>query len=285
MNVRGVGFRRLAYAGARYGPELWVRYSPAVFGIAFALALPDEREAIRRNLRLLRGRRNGVAERLDVARTFVAYAHCLAESLAAERPEARRARPVIAGREHFERVVARGSGAVVLTAHTGAWDLVARWLGNEHSADVMVVMAGEPSAAARALHDGVRARAGLRVVHVGAHPLDALPVLSHLRRGGVVAIQLDRSAREESCLEMRLGGEPFPVPEGPFRLAALSGAPLVPVFAKRQGYFAYDVEIRPAIEVSRGAGPDEIRRAAERATSEMAQFLRENPTQWFHFSS
>jgi phosphatidylinositol dimannoside acyltransferase len=285
VNHRGVGFRRLAYVGARYGPRAWVRYSPTLFGIAFALALPHERKAVRRNLRLLRGKRGALEERFDVARTFVSYAHCLAESLAVERPDAQGASPVISGREHFDEIVSRGRGGIVVTAHTGAWDLIARWLGQEHSVDVMVVMQGESNEDARALQDGVRARAGLRVAHVGGHPLDALPLLSHLRRRGVVAVQLDRIGRAEASLAVQVGGEPFYVPEGPFRLASLCGAPVIPVFARRLGYFRYEVVVRPPIEVSRAADPSAIRVAAERATAEMATFLRENPTQWFHFSS
>ena len=38
MNVNSVFWRRLAYAGARYGPVAWVRFSPALFGLAFAAA-------------------------------------------------------------------------------------------------------------------------------------------------------------------------------------------------------------------------------------------------------
>jgi KDO2-lipid IV(A) lauroyltransferase len=256
-----------------------------LFGIAFALALPGERKVVRKNLRLLKGKRGAMVERLDVARTFVSYAHCLAESLAVERPDARDSSPLISGREHFDDVVSRGRGGIVVTAHTGAWDLIARWLGREHAVDVLVVMQGEPNADARALHDGVRARAGLRVAHVGRHPLDALPLLSHLRRRGVVAVQLDRVGSAETSLAIDVGGEPFLVPEGPFRLASLCGAPVIPVFARRLGYFRYEVVIRPAIEVSRSANAAGIRAAAERATGEMAAFLRQNPTQWFHFSS
>lgn len=285
MNVRGAGFRRLAYLGARYGPRAWVRFSPALFGIAFALALPRQRDAVRKNLRLLRGKRGAFVERFDVARTFVAYAHCLAESLAVERPDARDALPLVIGREHFDEMLSLGRGGIVVTAHTGAWDLIARWLGREHAVDVLVVMQEEPNENARSLHDGVRARAGLRVAHVGGHPLDALPLLSHLRRRGVVAVQLDRIGRSEASVPVDVGGEPFLVPEGPFRLASLCGAPVVPVFARRLGYFRYEVVIRPAIEISRGADQGAIRRAAERATVEMTTFLRENPTQWFHFAS
>jgi KDO2-lipid IV(A) lauroyltransferase len=85
-------------------------------------------------------------------------------------------------------------------------------------------------------------------------------------------------------LTVEVGGEPFLVPEGPFRLASLCSAPVIPVFARRLGYFRYEVVIRPPIEVARAADAAAIRAAAEQATSEMTTFLRQNPTQWFHFS-
>ncbi|HLV22905.1 MAG TPA: hypothetical protein VKZ49_18580, partial [Polyangiaceae bacterium] len=89
LNPGGLFWRRLAYAGARYGPAPWVRYSPALFGLAFAAALPEKRATIRDNLRRALGPRDPIAEQLDVLRTFRNYAYCLSEALGAERAEGR----------------------------------------------------------------------------------------------------------------------------------------------------------------------------------------------------
>lgn len=217
-------------------------------------------------------------------RTFVAYAHCLAESLALERPEAQAAVPRVTGGEHLDRALSRGRGVVLVTAHTGAWDAMARWLARDRAVPVAIVMAAELDARARALHDGVRERAGVQIVHAGADPFAALALLRRLRDGGVVALQLDRSASPETSIDVTLGGTPFRVPEGPFRLSSMSGAPLVPVFARRVGYFRYEIEVRPAIEVPPRAGHAELLRAASAAAGEMEAFLHRNATEWFHFS-
>src|SRR5262249_26365253 len=141
VNVRGIGLRRLAYAGARYGPRFWVKYSPAFFGVAFACALPAERRRILESHRRLLGRRGRVVEGLDVARTFVTYAHCLAESLAVDRAEAKEMPPAVVGFEHLEGAFRKG-GVIIATAHAGGWDAAARWLSRDHAAGVMIVMAG-----------------------------------------------------------------------------------------------------------------------------------------------
>jgi KDO2-lipid IV(A) lauroyltransferase len=284
VNVRGGSLRKLAYGGARYGPRAFVKYSPAVFGAAFACLLPRERARIRESLSIARGSRSGLAEHLDVVRTFVTYAHCLTESLAMERPEAKAAVPEVLGGEHLGAALSGGRGVVIVTAHTGAWDAAARWLARDHGLDVMLVMAAEDDERARALQDGLRERLGVRVAHVGGHPLDALPVLRHLRRGGAVAVQLDRVARREGAVEVRVGGRPFSVPAGPFHLALLSGAPIVPVFTRRLGYFRHEIRVCPPIRLEPRSGRSGVSRAAAAAALEMERFVSENPTQWFHFS-
>ncbi|MFO7180534.1 MAG: lysophospholipid acyltransferase family protein [Pseudomonadota bacterium] len=277
-------WRRLAHAGARYGPRFWVRGSPPVFGIAFALALPEARRRVRETLAWVRGPRSRLREELDTFRTFVSYAHCLAESLASGRPEANHPRIRVEGERHLTEALARGRGAVVVTAHAGPWDATARLLAAFTTAEVIVVMRPERDPAARALHDAARERGGVRVAHVGEHPLDALPLLRHLERGGLVAVQLDRGAPSGRTLDVALFGRPFRVPEGPFQLAALSGAPIVPLFAKRTGYFAYELVVHPAIELTKRADRAALERAAQRATDAMASFVRGAPTQWFRFA-
>lgn len=276
-------WRRMAFAGARYGPRPWVRYSPPLFGLAFAALLPELRARVRDNLRRVLGQRSPLEEHVDVARTFATYARCLAESLARGRPEAERARRRMRGTEHLERAVAAGRGIMLVTAHTGAWDAAAHLLPRDAGLEVLVVMHAEPDARARLLHDQVRHSEGVRIVHVGAHPLDSLPLLQHLKAGGVVAAQIDRSYPGQRSLEVDLFGRPFKMPEGPFVLSALVGAPVLPVFVRRVDYFDYEFSISPAIELPRRAGPDDIRRAAERAAGEMERFIRAHPTQWFHF--
>jgi phosphatidylinositol dimannoside acyltransferase len=275
--------RRLAYAGARYGPRLWLRHSPPFFGLVFGTALPQARAAVRRNLRLVYGKRPALIESLDVARTFSEYAHCLAEALAMDRPEARQARRRVRGEEHLHEALRRGPGLMLVTAHAGPWDAAARLLSLDLTAEVVVVMTPEQDRRAGRLHDRVRQRGGVRIAHVGAHPLDGLPVLRHLCRGGVAAAQLDRLPPSGRTIETQLFDRPFFVPEGPFRVAALSGAGILPLFVRRVAEFDYEFSAAPAFSLPRRPRPDQLRQAAQVAVTEMERFIRAHPTQWFHF--
>jgi KDO2-lipid IV(A) lauroyltransferase len=277
--------RRLAYAGARHAPSWFVRYSPGLIGAAFAALLPEQRRRIRDNLRLVHGERSPLTESRDVVRTFAQYAACLAESLGAEREDGKRARVSAEGVEHLDAALASGRGVVLLTAHVGAWDSAGRFLVQRLRAPVVIVMQAEADARARALHDEVRTRTGLEVLIVGDDELSALPLLRHLRAGGVAACQMDRAAPSGREIPVELFGKPFALPEGPFRVAALSGALVVPLFARRVGYFEYELSIHPALELPRRPSAEELGEAARRAATAMERFVREYPTQWFHFAA
>lgn len=254
-----------------------------MFGVAFALALGPQRRKVRDTLRWVRGKQGGLREQGELFQTFIEYAQCLAEGLAAERPEAEQAVHHVEREHLLQAALAGGRGAVLVTAHAGPWDAAARLLCSSLDRPATVVMTGEADPAAQHLHDGVRARSGVRVVHVGGHPLDALPLLRELKGGGVVAVQLDRGAPSGRGISVQLFGREFVLPEGPFRLAALANVPIVPLFARRTGHFQYNLLVYPAIELGRSAQPAEYSAAAQAAADAMADFIAHHPTQWFNF--
>jgi KDO2-lipid IV(A) lauroyltransferase len=271
----------MAHWGALQGPRAFLRYSPGPIGAAFGLALPDVRRRIVHNLRRIYGQRGVLREQLDAMATLANYAACFAESMAGGRPDAA-PRVKVDGAERLHAAIGAG-GVVLVTAHVGPWDLAAQLLGQELCADVLLVMEPEPNAEARELQDEWRSQRGLRVLHVGGHPTDALPLITHLKRGGVAALQLDRVPPSGRVLSVKLFGQPFSVPEGPFRLAALSGARVVPVFARRVGFFDYELTVSEPIALARRPSPEALLAAGQAAADAMQAVIMHSPTQWFHF--
>ncbi len=274
--------RRLAHWGAERGPERFVRLSPPAIGALFGVALPDVRRRVIQNLRRIYGVRSAWREQLDAVSTLASYASCFTEAMASGRPDVK-PRVSVTGEERLREAVARG-GVVLVTAHVGPWELTAQLLSRSVDAPAVIVMEREPNAAARELHDRIRGERGVRILHIGGHPTDALPLIAHLKQGGVAALQLDRVPPSGRTLPVSLFGQEFAAPEGPFRLASLSGAAVVPVFARRRGFFDYEVSVCPALYLARRAGASELEAAAQSAISAMEAFVTESPTQWFHFS-
>lgn len=275
-------FRRMAHWGALSGPRSLVRFSPKPIGAAFGVALPELRARIVRNLRRVHGPRPAWREQLDAVETLANYAACFAEAIASGRRDAA-PRVAVEGEARLKSALS-GGGVVLVTAHVGPWELTAQLLGRELGADVMLVMQREANAEARELQDQHRGERGLRVLHIGDHPTDALPLIAHLRKGGVAALQLDRVPPSGRVLDVSLFGAPFRAPEGPFRLASLSGAQVLPVFARRDGFFDYALRVSEPIALGRRPGAEALQAGAQQAVSAMQAWVEQSPTQWFHFA-
>jgi lauroyl/myristoyl acyltransferase len=279
----GPFWRSLATFGAAHAPRALVRYSPPAWAFAFALAMPDARARVRKNLRWVLGTRPYQAEIVDVFRTFSNFASCLTEGLAMGGPHAPEVASVIHGENHLRAVMGGGRGVILVTAHTGGWETAGPLLRKQFKRDVMIVMQREPDVRAREIQDRARRRSGIRIVHVGGEPLAVLPLLSHVRRGGVLGLQIDRAPNAMRSIPVPLFGTPARVPSGPFLLARAAGVPILPVFTRRLGYFRYEIQISAPLEIPKTAPDDALARAAERAAADMERFIRAHPTHWFDF--
>jgi KDO2-lipid IV(A) lauroyltransferase len=276
-------WRRAALWGSTRGPGWFVRVAPPLVGWMAAACVPSARRAVRRNLHRVRGPASPLRDTRDVLATFGTYASCLAEVLSNAAPEGPRApRAVVRGERNVREVLKEKRGMVIVTAHTAGWEVIGPLLGKTYDLDLMLVTHAEPNAGAGELQDEARRRAGVSIAHVG-EPLASLPLLRHLRTGGVVALQLDRIVPGMRTRPVSLLGRDGAIPDGPFRLAQLSGAPIVPIFCARSGHRAYLVEAFAPRRLSRHASVDEIAEAAGHVAACMTAFLRAHPTQWFQF--
>lgn len=276
-------WRRAARWGSTRGPAWFVRASPPVIGAVACALATERRRAVARNLRRARGSRGPVRDALDVVRTFTTYASCLAETLGAGSSHDVLPQVVVRGELHVVDACARGAGLVIATAHTAGWEAAGPLVARDLGLRVMIAESPEPDPAARRIQDEARGTHGVLVAHVGEDPLAALPLLRHLRGGGAVALQIDRSPPGVRTREVTLFGARATMPEGPLRLAALTGAPIVPIFCARVGYRRYILQAGASITVSRAAADAELDAAAQHLADAMQDFVRAHPTDWFAF--
>lgn len=276
-------WRRAAAWGAQKCPEWFVRGAPVLIGAVAALVLGRLRRAVGRNLVAIRGRVGALRHFRETVLTFVQFARSLTAALAPLRPMFLKRKIELVGEEHVRPLLEQGTGMLMLTAHVGPWDACALRLRSMMDVPVLMLMSEEVDAEAGDFHDEVRRSAQVRVLRIGGNPLDVLPLLGHIEKGGIVVAQLDRLPASGRGLRVSLFSRPFEVPEGLFRLAGALGCPVVPVFAGRLDSETDRVVVSPPIWVRRRSPEREIRESATEVVACLEAHLRKFPTQWFHF--
>jgi lauroyl/myristoyl acyltransferase len=281
----GVWLRRAAYLGSAYAPEWFKRSSPYAIAAASFWLVPDRRRAAVGNLERVLGADRWTAH-WAALRMFSEFAFCTSEALESHspRPKPIRIERPSAGEDAVLAALRAGRGAVVVTGHIGSWDIAAKTL-QAGDGPVHLVMSREADAATQEFVASARARSGVRVVLSDASVFSSLGLVRALRRNEIVAIQLDRTAGAGGVRLLPFLGAPAPFPSGPFVLARLAGAPVIPVFAPRLGRRHYRVEIGRPVFVPRAArDPLALDRVMAEVVVQLEEAVRRHPWQWFQFA-
>lgn len=276
-------WRKAANWGATKAPEWFAHYSPPLIGWLAAAAVPAARHTVRANLERIRGDASFVQNTRETLATFGTYAASLSEALALGTGDVSRApRARLLDERHLDDAIGKGRGVILVTAHTAGWDVIGPFFRRHHDLDLVLVTSAEPDAEAGRFHDDARRSAGVKIVHVG-DPLAPVGLLQHLKGGGGVALQIDRQQPGIRTRPVTILGQPGAIPEGPLKLAQLTGAPIVPIFSERHGFRDYRVHTEAARWLPRRATEADLDAVAQHLADAMTRFLRAHPTQWFHF--
>jgi lauroyl/myristoyl acyltransferase len=273
------GWRRFAELGCVYGPEWWKRGSPPVIaGIIFAIAR-ERRGVVLRNQRQVRGPRGWLRERWDAYRVFAEFARSLTENLEQGGPHPPPITLDVPDPDIFQRALAEHRGLVVPTAHFGGSEIGARFL-SDLGRPVNLVVAPEPNPTTREFMHRLRTRYGFNVIYSGRSVFGALPLLQALRRDEVVGLQIDPWATVSGAQEVEFCGRPAPFQIGPFTLARIARAPLIPVFTVRKALRQYELRIAGRFDP---ITPAETVAAFQATVRFYERLVRERPSQWLVF--
>ena len=127
-----------------------------------------------------------------------------------------------------------------------------------------------------------RDREGIHVIFVGpdADAGSMLEIQAALARNEAVAMLGDRLYMGRTYTA-RFFGRDVRFPAGPLHIAGITGAPIVPFAAVREGE-AYTVVLSPPIHV-RDLAPESIQAAGSTLTSTFEAYVRAYPDQWYNF--
>ena len=198
------------------------------------------------------------------------------------------------GWEYLENAVNSKIGGVILMSHMGNWEIAARLLqlrGRDNPGMKLLLYLGRKhkEQIERAQKESL-VLSGVKIIAIeegGSSPFDILEGINFLKAGGLVSLTGDRKWREDqrSIPVHFLGHEVF-LPEAPFVLALLSGAPIFTFFAYSMGRHKYHFKILPPQYVhaqDRRERREAIRGAAQAYAECLEDALRHRPFEWYHF--
>ena len=181
----------------------------------------------------------------------------------------------------LDEALARRRGAVLITAHLGAFDFIGQVLHARGYALTAVTL----RTTSRVMFDGVtalRRSHGMRIVE--ATPSGVRSAIQSIRRGECSVFVTDRDFFQNGR-PVTLFGRETTLPPGAVRIARDSRAPIVPIFARRVGnvhelmiYDSYEVPKTTDIDADIDAGLAWVVGVLERAISTA-------PDQWVMFQA
>jgi predicted LPLAT superfamily acyltransferase len=199
------------------------------------------------------------------------------------------------GWENIVEATESGRGGIILMSHLGSWEISAQLLkyhGRNHSGMRLLLYMGEKH------REQIEKRqkksieeSGIRVVAIpekGGSPMDILEGKNFLQEGGLVSLAGDRLwSTDQPAVTVRFAGGEARIPEIPYILSMISGAPLLIFFGYRTGKGAYQLVTMPPLYVtpaSRGERRKAVEAAAQTYADLLAETVRANPFEWYHFT-
>lgn len=174
----------------------------------------------------------------------------------------------------MDALLARGKGAIVVSAHLGNWEWLCKRAVME-GFDVKVVARQSEDAEFNALTDRVRGTNGYSV-----HPRGDSPraLLRQLKENKIVAIVPDQKSED---VFVPFFGHLAGTVAGPAVLALKTGAAILPMFCPRQPDGTYKTVFYPAIlPVSTSDQEEDVRRIMAEITLDIEDIVRQYPDQW-----
>jgi KDO2-lipid IV(A) lauroyltransferase len=183
------------------------------------------------------------------------------------------------GREYLDRVLARGKGALVLTAHIGHWEVGLPRL-QQYGYDVCVVYKELKHGGGETYRKMIRDDRG--IAGISRHGA-AKAILKALKRNAIVAFVLDQNMTMDEGVFVDFFDMPACTMSGQAVLAERSGAGVVPICSRRENDdIHHRIIVEPEIPLE-PAGESRHQRAVKntaRFTGVLEQMIRNRPAEW-----
>ena len=181
------------------------------------------------------------------------------------------------GLENFDKALAKGKGAILLTGHFGNWELLGSSLGQMgYKLDIVVRMLDHP--VFEEFVSWTRTSSGNRIVYKNRA---MRKLLKSLESNSIVAILVDQNVSAVEGFFVDFFGRSACTNKGPAHLALVSGAAVVPAFIMREGGGHRVVVLEELEVINTGDREQDALVNTARFTRTVEEMIRRCPDEWF----
>lgn len=183
----------------------------------------------------------------------------------------------VIGGEHIDAALAGGKGAILVAGHFGNWEILATLARLGYP--ITFLVGEQHNILVDGLMNRLRGRFGAEIIPVTG---SLMGVLRALRRNRVVGALSDQNAGKNGVFVDFLG-KPASTPYGPGRMAAGTGAALLPTFVVRRERGAHEIVVSEAIDPPSEDLPldERVRIFTQGYTKEFERLIRQYPDHYF----
>ncbi len=189
------------------------------------------------------------------------------------------------GETNIADALTHGKGVILVSAHVGNWAAGGHLLQRLKTRVNIVALKNDVERIQR-MFDRAFSDKGFHVLASSPDLSSSVTIMQALRSGEIVIFNGDRAVEGAASAEATFFGDAADFPIGPYLLAAVTGSPVIHVFAMRDGIDRYRFFCSPArfIEkASRRKRDEEARTVAAEFAGHLESVLRKYPFQWYNF--
>ncbi|MBN2427436.1 MAG: lysophospholipid acyltransferase family protein [Deltaproteobacteria bacterium] len=176
-------------------------------------------------------------------------------------------------------------GMIMMTAHVGCWQAAMSALGYLNR-PVHLLMRREDGDIDRHYFEHAGLECPYQIIDPTGYLGGTLEIVAALKKGEIVSVMGDRLlGSEKSTTAVDLLGGQVELPFSAYKIASVTGAPIVVLFNFKDGSASYHLQVVKIIRVPelRGRSADTFNPYAAEFSASLDRFCQEHPYQFFNF--
>ena len=182
----------------------------------------------------------------------------------------------------FDRLEAEDSGFMMLSSHTGCFEMAGYMFISKVKKIYAMVFPGETGTIA-ANRSRVFSSTNVEMVPVKPDLSHVFTLNSALADGQIVTMPGDRVFGSGKTVQAEFFGAQASFPAGPFTLASQREVPVLSVFVMKAGYRRYRVYLEELPFDAEAPRREQVALMAQAYASRMESIVRQYPDQWYNF--